>query len=54
MRPEDALLPSFREHGMQLRRGVSLQELFLYWGGNERGNDFSGPREDFPNSVPVG
>ncbi len=54
MRPSDVLLPSFREHGAQLWRGVTLQELFLYWGGDERGNDFAGPREDFPNCVPVG
>jgi 2-oxoisovalerate dehydrogenase E1 component alpha subunit len=47
------LLPSFREHGAQLWRGVTLKELFLYWGGDERGNDFAGPRQDFPNSVPV-
>ena len=54
MRPVDVLLPSFREHGAQLWRGVSLKELFLYWGGDERGNDFAGPREDFPTCVPVG
>ncbi|HXF86794.1 MAG TPA: thiamine pyrophosphate-dependent enzyme, partial [Xanthobacteraceae bacterium] len=54
MQPDDVLLPSFREHGAQLWRGVTLQELFLYWGGDERGNDFSGPRADFPNCVPVG
>ncbi len=54
MRVDDVLLPSFREHGAQLWRGVTLQELFLYWGGDERGNDFSGPRADFPNCVPVG
>jgi pyruvate dehydrogenase E1 component alpha subunit len=54
MRPEDIFLPCFREHGGQLWRGVTLKELFLYWGGDERGNDFAGPREDFPNSVPVG
>jgi pyruvate dehydrogenase E1 component alpha subunit len=54
MRPEDVLLPSFREHGAQIWRGVTLKELFLYWGGDERGNDFAGPREDFPNCVPVG
>ncbi len=54
MRSSDVLLPSFREHGAQLWRGVSLKELFLYWGGDERGNDFSKPREDFPNCVPVG
>jgi 2-oxoisovalerate dehydrogenase E1 component alpha subunit len=54
MQPSDVLLPSFREHGAQLWRGVTLKELFLYWGGDERGNDFSGPRDDFPNCVPVG
>jgi 2-oxoisovalerate dehydrogenase E1 component alpha subunit len=54
MRPEDLFLPSFREHGAQLLRGVSLEELFLFWGGDERGNDFKGPRHDFPVCVPVG
>jgi pyruvate dehydrogenase E1 component alpha subunit len=54
MRPDDVLLPSFREHGAQLLRGVTPLELFLYWGGDERGNVFAGPREDFPICVPVG
>jgi len=54
MASEDVLVPSFREHPAQLWRGVSLLELFLYWGGDERGSDFAGPRQDFPNSVPVG
>ena len=54
MQHQDVLLPSFREHGAQLWRGVTLKELFLYWGGDERGNDFAGPRQDFPNCVPVG
>jgi len=53
MHPDDVLLPAFREHGTQLWRGVSLVELFLYWGGDERGNDFAGPREDFPVCIPV-
>jgi pyruvate dehydrogenase E1 component alpha subunit len=54
MRPEDVLVPSFREHGAQLWRGVTLFELLLFWGGDERGADFAGPREDFPVSIPVG
>lgn len=54
MRPEDVAVPSFRDHGLLLWRGVTLTEFFLYWGGDERGNVFSGPREDFPVSVPVG
>lgn len=54
MAPDDVLLPSFREHGAQLVRGVMMKELFLYWGGDERGSDFAGPRLDFPVCVPVG
>lgn len=54
MESNDVFVPSFREHGGQLWRGVTLKELFLYWGGDERGNDFSGPRQDFPICVPVG
>jgi pyruvate dehydrogenase E1 component alpha subunit len=54
MKPEDVLLPSFREHGAQLVRGVTLKELFQYWGGDERGSDFAGPRNDFPVCIPVG
>jgi 2-oxoisovalerate dehydrogenase E1 component alpha subunit len=54
MRAEDVLLPSFREHGGQLLRGVSPVELLLFWGGDERGSDFAEPREDFPVCVPVG
>jgi pyruvate dehydrogenase E1 component alpha subunit len=54
MEAADVFVPSFREHGGQLWRGVTLKELFLYWGGDERGNNFDGPRQDFPNCVPVG
>ena len=54
MRPDDVLVTSFREHGAQLLRGVSAVELFLFWGGDERGSDFKGPREDFPVCIPIG
>jgi len=54
MRNEDVFVPSFREHAGQLWRGVSLVELFLYWGGDERGSNYQAARYDFPISVPVG
>ena len=54
MAADDVLLPSFREQGAQFIRGTSMVELLLYWGGDERGSDFAGPREDFPICVPVG
>jgi pyruvate dehydrogenase E1 component alpha subunit len=53
MGESDVLIPSFREQGAQLWRGVTATELLLYWGGDERGSDFSGPREDFPVCIPV-
>ncbi len=53
MRAEDVFVPSFREQGGQLWRGVGATELFAYWGGDERGSDFRAPREDFPISIPV-
>ena len=48
MREDDVLVPSYRETGAMLWRGVTLEELLLYWGGDERGSDFAGPRDDFP------
>lgn len=54
MRPEDVLLPGFREQGALLWRGVPPEHLLLYWGGDERGSNWPGPREDFPICVPVG
>ena len=53
MRAEDVLLPSYRDHGAQLVRGVTMTESLLYWSGDERGSDFSAARRDFPNCVPV-
>lgn len=54
MLPEDILIPTYREQAAQLARGVEMHELLLYWGGDERGSDFQGPREDFPICVPIG
>jgi len=53
MRPEDVFLMTYRENGAQLMRGVTLAEFFLYWGGDERGSDFAGPRRDFPICVTI-
>jgi pyruvate dehydrogenase E1 component alpha subunit len=53
MRPEDVLAPVYREAGTQLWRGVTMTEILTFWGGDERGNDFAGPRHDFPWCVPI-
>ena len=53
MHAEDVLAPVYREYGTQLWRGVTMREILLYWGGDERGNDFAGPRADFAWCVPI-
>lgn len=54
MRAEDVLLPSYRDNGALIWRGVRLEDILLFWGGDERGNQFTGPVQDFPFCVPVG
>jgi 2-oxoisovalerate dehydrogenase E1 component alpha subunit len=53
MRPEDCLAIVYREIGTMFWRGVRMTEVLLYWGGDERGNDYAGPRHDFPWCVPI-
>ena len=54
MRAEDVLLPSYRDNGTLLWRGTKMEEILLFWGGDERGNLSSGPPHDFPYCIPVG
>lgn len=54
MQPEDVLAPSYREYGAMFMRGVQPREVLMYWGGDERGSDFAGPRHDFAFCVPIG
>lgn len=51
--PEDVVLPSYRESGILMLRGVSPHRVFLYWGGDERGNVFPESPRDFPFNVPI-
>jgi pyruvate dehydrogenase E1 component alpha subunit len=53
MQEDDVFAPMYREYGAQFCRGVKPREVLLYWGGDERGNDFSGPQHDFAWSVPI-
>ena len=55
MAPDDVYAPSYREYGILFERGVQPREVLLYWGGDERGNDFQqgAARHDFPFCVPI-
>src|SRR3989344_5233646 len=50
----DWMVPSYREHGVYLTRGVPLYKLFQYWIGDERGNKTDAKDRNFTVSIPVG
>jgi pyruvate dehydrogenase E1 component alpha subunit len=53
MRPDDSLAIGYREAASMLWRGVTMLDILLYWGGDERGSDWSGPAQDFPVCIPI-
>ena len=55
MRAEDVLVPYYRDTAVQLMRGVRMEDILLYWGGDERGSDYAEPlaAQDFPICVPI-
>lgn len=55
LKPDDWLVPAFRELGGMLIRGISPAQWYLYWYGNEQANHM--PKDTLhtmPMSVPVG
>ena len=53
MAEDDVLLPTYREQGAQLWRGVTMTEILQFWVGDERGSDYAVPRQDFPINIPI-
>ncbi len=53
MRPEDVLVPYYRDYAAQIQRGVKMSEILAYWGGDERGSQFAHNSEDLPICVPI-
>ncbi|NUC74268.1 pyruvate dehydrogenase (acetyl-transferring) E1 component subunit alpha [Haloterrigena sp. SYSU A558-1] len=50
---DDWVFPSYREHGVGLVRGVSLERTLLYWMGHERGNYIPEDVNMFSVAVPI-
>ena len=49
---DDIFVPYYRDHGAHILRGHKVEDLFMYWGGDERGSA-TGPKQDFPVCVPI-
>lgn len=52
---DDVFLPYYRDIGAMFMRGVKMEEVLAYWGGDERGSDYqnSDVKNDFPFCVPI-
>ncbi|ELY45273.1 pyruvate dehydrogenase (acetyl-transferring) E1 component subunit alpha [Natronorubrum sulfidifaciens] len=50
---DDWVFPSYREHGVGLVRGLSLERTLLYWMGHEQGNHIPEDANIFTVAVPI-
>jgi pyruvate dehydrogenase E1 component alpha subunit len=50
---DDWMVPSYREHGAGLVRGLPLKDTLLYWMGDERGNEIPLDENIFTVAVPI-
>lgn len=53
MQEDDVFVPYYRDVATQIQRGVLLEEILRYWGGDEWGMHFKHQPQDFPMSVPI-
>ena len=54
MEPQDWLSPAFRELNLMLYKGVPLENIYLYWYGNEKGSNFPGDTHVLPVNIIIG
>jgi pyruvate dehydrogenase E1 component alpha subunit len=53
MKAEDVFVPYYRDYAAQIQRGVKMSEILAFWGGDERGSQFSCNSKDMPICVPI-
>ena len=52
MENEDWIAPAFRENTAFITRGIPMEKIIQYWGGDERGNDMVAEKS-LPVAIPV-
>lgn len=53
LEPTDWMVPSFREAGAYLLRGLPPKTILLYYMGHEKGNEMPQGQRDLPVNIPV-
>ena len=51
----DVLVPYYRSQAAMLQHGITIEEIYAFWGGDERGSDFKNvlARQDFPIAISI-
>ncbi|MBI4167881.1 MAG: pyruvate dehydrogenase (acetyl-transferring) E1 component subunit alpha [Candidatus Aenigmarchaeota archaeon] len=50
----DWMVPAFREHASVILRGLPMEMILQYWGGDERGQKIPSGENDLTFAIPVG
>lgn len=53
MLPDDVYVPYYRDLPTLMQRGVKPLDILLFWGGDERGNDYADAKKNLPYAVPI-
>jgi len=54
LRTDDILVPYYRDQGTMIMRGVKPEQIFGFWGGDERGSIYTEScKEDLPLCIPI-
>lgn len=53
LRRDDVLVPYYRDQAAQLLRGVTMRDILLFWGGDERGSESRDAEQDMPSCIPI-
>lgn len=53
MSKDDIFCGYYRDQGTQMQRGIKMSEILLYWGGDERANNYQNGGQDTPVCVPI-
>jgi pyruvate dehydrogenase E1 component alpha subunit len=54
LKKEDFIIPSFRESGLFMQKGVPAELVYAFWAGDERGMQIPNKINMLPISIPVG
>jgi len=54
LRPDDWMVPCFRETAAEIWRGKTMENVIVYFGGYDEGGRLEDERNDLPIAVPVG